>query len=251
MGFMVADAAVAVVVTHRGLAGRLGLSGVTVVDLGADAGVRAEQSSAPVEVAVGAEDLAYVIYTSGSTGTPKGVMIEHASLANLVAWHRTTYSVGPSDRATQVASPAFDAAVWELWPYLCSGSSIHIPDDATRADPVALTNWLVEQRITMSFLPTPLAEAVVERRWPRDGALRGFSPAATRCTRRRRICRSHWSITTVPRKIPWSARRPWWTHTAWRPAIFRRSVGRSRTPGCMCWIGIASRFRSRLPVSCM
>jgi hypothetical protein len=24
----------------------------------------------------------------------------------------------PADRATQVATPAFDASVWELWPYL-------------------------------------------------------------------------------------------------------------------------------------
>ena len=53
------------------------------------------------------EDLAYVIYTSGSTGRPKGVEITHASLQNLVSWHQQTFSVRPSDRATQQASPGF------------------------------------------------------------------------------------------------------------------------------------------------
>src|SRR5207247_2067192 len=62
-------------------------------------------------------NLAYVIYTSGSTGTPKGVEIPHVGLINLIAWHQRVYKVTPADRATQLASPAFDAAGWEVWPY--------------------------------------------------------------------------------------------------------------------------------------
>jgi len=61
-------------------------------------------------------NLAYVIYTSGSTGQPKGVEIEHRSLVNLIAWHQRTYNVTPQDRASQIAAPAFDASVWEIWP---------------------------------------------------------------------------------------------------------------------------------------
>ena len=72
-------------------------------------------------------DAAYVIYTSGSTGVPKGVIVEHKSLMNLIRWHQCAFALTEADRATQIASPGFDAAVWQIWPYLTIGASIHIP----------------------------------------------------------------------------------------------------------------------------
>ncbi len=118
------------------------------------------------------DNLAYVIYTSGSTGRPKGVEIMHLGLRNLVAWHQKAFAVTPSDRATQLASPAFDAAVWELWPYLTAGASVYIPDEATRVDPRMLRDWLVAQEIDLCFLPTPLAEAAMTLEWPPHTTLR-------------------------------------------------------------------------------
>jgi non-ribosomal peptide synthetase component F len=103
---------------------------------------------APPAAAHGHGDLAYVIYTSGSTGSPKGVLVQHGGLANLVSWHQETFAVTATDRATQIASPAFDAVVWELWPYLTIGASVHIPAEGVRADPVAIRDWLVAERIT-------------------------------------------------------------------------------------------------------
>jgi amino acid adenylation domain-containing protein len=118
------------------------------------------------------EHLAYVIYTSGSTGRPKGVEITHGSLANLVAWHRRAFGVTADDRATLYASPAFDAAVWEIWPYLVSGASVHLPPDAVRTDPEALRDWLVAQSITIGFVPTPIAERLIALPWPMWTSLR-------------------------------------------------------------------------------
>lgn len=115
--------------------------------------------------------LAYAIYTSGSTGTPKGVLVEHASLSNLIAWHVGAYQVTAQDRATLIASPAFDASVWELWPYLTAGASVHVPPAGTRSAADILA-WLVAERITISFLPTPLAEAVLAEPMPPHLALR-------------------------------------------------------------------------------
>jgi len=119
------------------------------------------------------QDLAYVIYTSGSTGRPKGVAIQHDGLMNLVTWHQRTYRVSPEDRATLVASPAFDASVWETWPYLAAGASLHVPGDQPRGEPAQLVPWLADQKITICFLPTPLAEAMLrDAQWPAGLALR-------------------------------------------------------------------------------
>jgi thioesterase domain-containing protein/acyl carrier protein len=113
-----------------------------------------------------------VIYTSGSTGKPKGVQIEHQGLLNLVFWHQRAFSLSPADRATQIAGPAFDAAVWELWPYLTAGASIYIANEETRISPVPLRDWLIASGITITFLPTPLAESVLSLDWPSNIALR-------------------------------------------------------------------------------
>ena len=116
--------------------------------------------------------LAYVIYTSGSTGRPKGVEITHGNLQNLVHWHLDTFGVSGSDRSTLLASPAFDAAVWEIWPYLAAGASIHVVDDILRASPRALRNWMLAKKITISFVPTPVAQRLIFLDWPADASLR-------------------------------------------------------------------------------
>jgi amino acid adenylation domain-containing protein len=112
------------------------------------------------------EDIAYVIFTSGSTGTPRGVEIRHAGLANLVDWHQREYAVTAEDRAMLYASPGFDASVWEMWPYLAAGASLHVPDAALRASPGDLAQWMAENAITIGFLPTPVAESFVEGELP-------------------------------------------------------------------------------------
>lgn len=119
-----------------------------------------------------ANNLVYVIYTSGSTGLPKGVPITHQSLCNLIYWHQQTYAVTVSTRATLIAEVAFDASAWEIWPYLTAGASIHILQNATRQNPPLLVSWLNQQRITHTFLPTLLAEAVLHEHWPLESSLR-------------------------------------------------------------------------------
>jgi amino acid adenylation domain-containing protein len=121
---------------------------------------------------VKSNDLAYVIFTSGSTGRPKGVQITHANLLNLIRWHLRAFQVTAADKTTMQASPGFDAAVWELWPCLAAGATIHIVDDAIRTTPERLRNWMVETGITISFLPTALAEAMIVLPWPPDTSLR-------------------------------------------------------------------------------
>ncbi|HEX3271775.1 MAG TPA: AMP-binding protein, partial [Ktedonobacterales bacterium] len=161
LAFMLEDSHASVLITRQAEAMRLPPHSAYTVCLDRDAALLARRSVAdPAPVATAAQ-LAYLIYTSGSTGRPKGVQIGHESLLNLIFWHQRAFAISPSDRATQLAGPGFDAAVWELWPYLTIGASVYLPDEETRIVPVRLRDWLVERQITITFLPTALAEGVL------------------------------------------------------------------------------------------
>jgi amino acid adenylation domain-containing protein len=171
--FMLEDAAVAVVLTAEAQLAELPTSGRTVICFDRDDVILQHQLNTSLATEkVRPDQRAYVIYTSGSTGQPKGVQISHANLLNLIYWHRRVYQVTAQDRATQVTSPAFDATGWELWPYLAVGASVHFPDEETRVSPGLLRNWLLQQGITISFLPTVLAESVLNLDWPTNAPLR-------------------------------------------------------------------------------
>lgn len=166
--FMAEDAALRLVVTAPDVGAHFG----TAEPLLLDAPEVAQQSATPLALHTSPEALAYVIYTSGSTGRPKGVLVEHRNLANLVAWHCHAFGVEAADKATFFSSPSFDAAVWEVWPYLVTGAELALPPDALKENPAALRGWLLEQGITISFLPTLLAESLLELDWPAEAGLR-------------------------------------------------------------------------------
>jgi amino acid adenylation domain-containing protein len=115
--------------------------------------------------------IAYVIYTSGSTGKPKGVEIPHRGLTNLIAWHNRTFGVTPESRGAQFAGPGFDAAVWEIWPYLAAGASVEFVPEGVRFAPARLPEWLCAREITHCFVPTPVLEAVLREPWPPGSSL--------------------------------------------------------------------------------
>lgn len=127
-----------------------------------DDSLLSNESPEEVSVQVQPEDLAYVIYTSGSTGTPKGVMIEHRSLINLAQWHQRYFQVTEQDKATKYAGFGFDASVWEVFPYLISGASLHVIPDELRLDAEELNAYFGQHGITISFLPTQLCEQFME-----------------------------------------------------------------------------------------
>ncbi len=169
--FMLNDARPRVLITRAELAGKFSAGPWKVVSIDRDRESENHSTDSPANQTT-PDNLAYVIYTSGSTGRPKGVEITHKSLLNLVSWHRREFEITPQDRASHLASVGFDAAVWEVWPYLTTGASLHLPDELTRISPELLRDWLVANEITISFLPTALAERVMTLKWPTDTALR-------------------------------------------------------------------------------
>jgi amino acid adenylation domain-containing protein len=166
------DSNAPVLVTHRWMAAGLPAGGWSTVDIDIDRKSLGRYPAEDFEPAARPDNLAYIIYTSGSTGVPKGVEITHASLSNLVAWHQRTFRITPADRASQVAGLGFDAAVWELWPYLTAGASVHFADEISRRSPQAMREFLLDRDINIGFVPTVMAEELMRLDWPRNASLR-------------------------------------------------------------------------------
>lgn len=184
--WMFDHAAVAVVLADRGNAERISGDRPT-VGLGPGGELPSDAAGVdedPLPASPRGGDLAYVVYTSGSTGHPKGVMVEHAGLANLIAWHQSAFALTDTDRCTQIASPGFDAAVWELWPTLAAGAALHVVPEQLRRDPLGLRDWLVGEGITVGFVPTAVAEGLIALPWPPDAPLRHLLTGGDALTRR-------------------------------------------------------------------
>jgi amino acid adenylation domain-containing protein len=152
--YILADSRIRVLLTQRSVAEKIpGYSG-RVVCLDEVGETIAQERKVDPESQTSPERMAYVIYTSGSTGVPKGVVVQHGSLSNLVQWHLGRCSISSHDRVSQLASVAFDAALYELWPPLLVGGQLVLGNEA---EPEWL-QWITDQRVTVAFLVTPLAE---------------------------------------------------------------------------------------------
>lgn len=183
LSMLLEDSGTALVITHEAAANHLPAGKFQTINL-KDVPENSGTDAASGQVEIEPDSLAYLIFTSGSTGRPKGVQISHASLLNLVNWHKRAFSVSAADRATLLSSPGFDAAVWEMWPYLAAGASLYVVDEKTRVTPHLLRNWIVEAGITISFVPTVIAEDLIDLSWPSDSAFRFLLTGADTLRRR-------------------------------------------------------------------
>ncbi len=165
LAFMLADAQAPVLLTQGHLADELPAETARVICLDRDWPTLASQRRDNPGCTVSTGNLAYVIYTSGSTGHPKGVLVEHGGLLNLIGWHHRAYGVTAQDRASPMTSLSFDVCGWEMWPYLAVGSRLDLVPSALLSAPEMLRDWLVQRGISISFVPTPVAEHLVTLAW--------------------------------------------------------------------------------------
>ncbi|NEE20749.1 amino acid adenylation domain-containing protein, partial [Streptomyces sp. SID7499] len=130
IGFMLQDAAPVAVVTSTALGGLVpaGVASV-VVDDPSTADELAASGTGPVGRVVRPEHPAYVIYTSGSTGRPKGVVVEHRSVAGLLAWAVSEFGGADFERVLVSTSFTFDVSVFELFGPLVSGGCVEVVAD--------------------------------------------------------------------------------------------------------------------------
>ncbi|WP_280242010.1 non-ribosomal peptide synthetase [Nocardia abscessus] len=121
-----------------------------------EAPITDEERGGPIDL----DQTAYLIYTSGSTGKPKAVLLSHRGIADLVAAQRATLGLDPTASALQVASPSFDASVFELLiAHGAGGRLVVSPPDVYGG--TELENLLRAQRVTHAVI-TPSALTTME-----------------------------------------------------------------------------------------
>ncbi|MFC3998911.1 amino acid adenylation domain-containing protein [Nocardiopsis sediminis] len=157
IGYMLADAAPATVLTVSALADRLppDVPRILLDELPATDGTGSGDVPAPP----GPDPLhpAYVIYTSGSTGRPKGVVVPHAGIVNRLLWMQDTYRLAPGEPVLQKTPSSFDVSVWEFcWP-LITGATLVVARPDGHRDPAYLAELIrVEGVTTVHFVPSML-----------------------------------------------------------------------------------------------
>ncbi|WP_327116562.1 amino acid adenylation domain-containing protein [Nocardia sp. NBC_01730] len=158
VAFMLTDSGAAIVVTTDDviedgeLAPVLQQVAVVLVDNGGTPNAAAGNSTR-VDAASSPEAPVYMIYTSGSTGQPKGTVVSHAAIANLVAWHRRTWLAEPGTRVLLYSPISFDVAFHEIFAGLATGAVLVVVDEETRHNPMALLDFVREQRIQKWYMP--------------------------------------------------------------------------------------------------
>ncbi|WP_344154166.1 amino acid adenylation domain-containing protein [Kribbella yunnanensis] len=108
-----------------------------------------EQSCLPFAQTWRSEDLAYLIYTSGSTGRPKAVMIEHGSIADLIADVNARFAVGPDDRALGLTALHHDLSVFDIFGVLSAGAALVLPSAHLQRDPEHWTHLVTVHQVTL------------------------------------------------------------------------------------------------------
>ncbi|RKH14324.1 amino acid adenylation domain-containing protein, partial [Corallococcus sp. CA053C] len=159
LAYMLADAAVPVIVTQDALADELPSQGELLVCLDSDAARIAKHPVTPPPVKLEPEHLAYVIYTSGSTGRPKGTLLHHRGLCNTATAAIAALGITRTSRVLQFAAFGFDASVWETFSALLAGAALYLTPREELMPGAPLHGLLKSQGITtVTLTPSVLAQ---------------------------------------------------------------------------------------------
>ncbi len=108
-------------------------------------------------------DAAYLFFTSGTTGAPKAVRGSHAGLGHFLAWQRTTFGIGPGDRAAQLTGLSFDVVLRDMFTPLTGGATLCLPPAGEEHLAGRLLAWLGEEKVTLLHSVPSLAQAWLEQ----------------------------------------------------------------------------------------
>lgn len=158
VGYLLADSDAALTLVVGATRDRIAPIAPVTVDIDEVPATAVEVRPVPVHP----DSLAYLIYTSGSTGAPKAVAVTHRGLAANVAAHRARYAVPADGRVLAVASPGFDASIFELLLAISGGAALVITDEDAVAG-AALEEVIDRGGVTHALI-TPAVLATIDPR---------------------------------------------------------------------------------------
>jgi amino acid adenylation domain-containing protein len=147
--YMLADAAVPVLLTEERLLQQLPASKAKVLCLDSSWDAVAKQSIANLSPRSCPENLAYIIYTSGSTGKPKGVQVRHGAVVNFLFSMHQEPGFSADDVMLAITTISFDIAGLELYLPLLVGGRVVMTSTETAADGVRLAELMERSGATV------------------------------------------------------------------------------------------------------
>ncbi|MEH1883845.1 non-ribosomal peptide synthetase, partial [Nostoc sp.] len=126
LAFMLENADIFVLLTHKRLAERLSKYKGDVICFDADSQAIAKHCPENQVSGVTPDNLMYAIYTSGSTGKPKGAGVYQRSFANLMNWFVTEFDFTCNDRVLLISSLSFDLTQKNIYAPLLVGGELHL-----------------------------------------------------------------------------------------------------------------------------
>jgi amino acid adenylation domain-containing protein len=165
IAYMVEDAQVKALLTHRQLSGLLRASEVQTIVLDAEWTMIASESVENLHDETTAENLAYAIYTSGSTGRPKGVMVPHRQVVNFFTAMDVEIDPDPAGGWLAVTSVSFDISVLELLWTLARGFQV-VAHSETGGEDGSLAAQIIRHQVThLQCTPSMAKMLSMEAEW--------------------------------------------------------------------------------------
>lgn len=106
------------------------------------------------------DDLAWIVVTSGTTGHPKKVRMLHRSIAVSITANTRVFGISENDVVSMLASFSFMSGLIEGFPALTRGGTVTMIPNDIRRNLSAITRFLADEHVTVSFLPANFAERV-------------------------------------------------------------------------------------------
>lgn len=94
---------------------------------------------------------AYIIFTSGTTGAPKGTLVRHDGMINAVLCTLEALGQHQHDRIAVMATPSFDASLWEIGMALFHGLPMVPVTRLEREDPWSMKDLFRDLGVTVAF----------------------------------------------------------------------------------------------------